>query len=420
MGLPATIMGQIGVIPPSEAMRQGMFFGGMGFAAIDGETYVTLRLHPEVAFGKFGIGLNVNLLFNTETGKIRPEDWDETYDYFRLIRYIRYGFKGDRFYTRVGILDAARLGHGFIMNYYTNEASYDARKIGLELDMDFGKFGFETVVSNLGRLEIIGGRGYYRPLKGVVTLPIIQNLTFGGTFVRDVDPDQNRNTSDGVSVWGVDTELPLVQARILWLGLYADFAKIVGHGHGTATGVGLQLKNLGGLVTLHARLERRFLGKEFLASYFDPFYEVDRFLPVAQGIGIRKEDLLETKTEPTKGTFGELYAKVLNLIDVVGTFQRLDDHPRSGILHIAAVAPKAGPGLAFHAAYDKKDIETLKDIGTLDNRSVARLGIGYKIRPYLILYFDYIWSFVLDEETNQYKPQERIEPHIAFQYNFAL
>ena len=170
------VLGVTGVVFPQSAAQiasSGSFTGGVGMAVIDDQTYFTINLHPDVAIGKLGIGLNINLLYNSQTGELRPEDWNESYDYARLIRYIRWGHKRDPFYTRVGILDAARLGHGFIMNYYTNEASYDARKIGLELDMDFGSWGVETVTSNMGRLEIIGGRAYVRPLRQVLTIPMI-------------------------------------------------------------------------------------------------------------------------------------------------------------------------------------------------------------------------------------------------------
>ena len=143
-------------------------------------------------------------------------------------------------------------------------------------------------------------------------------------------------------------------------------------------------------------------------------------MPVSANSGIHKSELLPAITEETKGYFGELYGRLLGTIDLIGNFQRLDDHPKSGTLHLAASAAKAIPGLAFQATYDKTNIETFKDVRTLDNRSVARVSVGYKIKPYLILYMDYIWSFVLDEQKNQYKPQERYQPRLAFNYNFPL
>src|SRR5574341_2219011 len=116
---------------------QGVFMGVMGLATIGGETFYTINLRPELAVGKFGFGLDIPLRYNTQTGQIRSQDWDEAYDYFRTVRFVRYGHKYDQFYTRVGTLETTRLGHGLIMTSYNNALIYDERKVGLELDIDF-------------------------------------------------------------------------------------------------------------------------------------------------------------------------------------------------------------------------------------------------------------------------------------------
>lgn len=409
---------QFGLMNLNREAQQGLVMGGLGLTNIDGQSYLSIHLRPELAFGKWGIGLNVNLLYNTKTGHIRSKDWDEKYDYLRMVRYIRYGWKGDKFYTRVGALDAARIGHGFIMNFYNNQASYDGRKIGLALDADLGMFGFESMTSNLARLEIVGGRAYVRPLykSGI---PIFKNIAFGGTYVTDTDPDGNRGTKDAVAEYGADVELPIVNWPILWFGVYADYAKIKDYGSGKAAGASFQLKNLLGLMNLELRVERRLLGKQFVASYFDAFYEVYRYLPDGT-TGVPKIQTLASIDEETKGVFGTLYGKILGTVEIIGSYQHLDARPKSGILHVGADATKLIPSLALHAAYDKMNIANTKDIFTLDNRSIARVGLGYKVKPYLIVYMDYIWSFVLDKKENVYKPQERIEPRVELRYPFAF
>ena len=395
----------------------GAFTGGMGVAVVDNQTYFAIHLQPELAFGKFGVGLNVNLLYNTSTGHIRSKDWDEGYDYLRLIRYVRYAHKGDPFYVRVGALDAARLGHGFLVNYYSNSPSYDDRKIGVALDADFGSFGFESFANNVARAEVLGGRVYWRPLRATVGLPIIKNFELGATYVTDTDPDGNRKTDDGVSAFGLDAGLPLINGSVVRSMLYYDYGKIVDYGSGQAAGIGVDVRFPGGLAMMSARFERRWLGKEFEPNFFNAFYEVDRYTKTGFG-GYRKVDLLPMITEETKGYFGELYGRVLGVVQVVGNFVRLDDVKHSGVLHLAADAPDAVPQIAAHATYDKASIETLQDVLTLDDRSVARVGLGYKIKPYLILYVDYIWNFVYNERTDRYEPQERIEPRLSFVYRF--
>jgi len=410
----------------------GRFMGGLGFATIseDGRTrnYLSIAFRPELSFGKIGVGLNINLLYDIEGGGIRAQDWDSSYDYLRLLRYLRYGRKMDKTYARIGTLDAARLGHGFIVNYFTNEASYDNRKIGLELDLDFGEYGFESAVSNLGRSDLLGLRIYLRPMY-TLDIPVLKNFAMGATYAADLDPDVNAGSDDGISVIGGDLELPLVRTSVFTTMLYFDYAHIRGYssvehrtrifGAGKALGIQAGVGNLLGMMEISARIERRWLGKEFIASYFDPFYDIDRFR-IVSGDTLHKADALLGVTEETKGIFGELYGGLLgNKVRLLGMMSRLDSQPHSGRLHLAAEAPDLIPVLAAHMTYDKGYIEKLGDLFTLDERSVARLGLGYKLKPYLIAYVDYIWTYAETKEGSHiYRQQQRIEPKLVFSYNF--
>ena len=402
--------------------NQGVFMGGMGLSSIGGETFYTINLRPELAVGKFGIGLDIPLRYNTQTGQIRSEDWNDGYDYLRVIRYARYGRKNrDAFYTRAGSLESARLGHGFIMNYYNNALIYDERKAGLELDYDFGIGGFELINSSFGRREIFGGRVYYRPLQLVTEAPIIKNFALGATFVRDDDPDEYRGTDDGVAEFGFDAELPIIKNQLTELKLYADLAKIKDFGSGQAAGVELNIFGISGLFDLGAQLERRFLGKEFLPAYFGPFYELERtsFQNPATNQIIPKKQFLDNQNQSTSGTFGLLYGQVLNMLRLVGTFERRDGKPQSGILHLEATLPETIPKVAFRAMYDDKNIDNFGDVFELDENSAARLGIGYRMDP-LILYVDYIYTFRFDPNQNRYVVQKRFEPQLALAFTFPV
>jgi hypothetical protein len=400
--------------------NQGVFMGGMGLATIDGKTFYTINLRPEIAVGKFGFGLDIPLRYNTADGQIRSEDWNDTYDYFRTIRYLRYGRKQrDKFYTRVGALDAARLGHGFIMNYYNNSLLYDERKIGLELDTDFGFGGFELMTSNFERREIFGGRLYYRPLQLVTNAPIIKNFAIGATYILDDDPDGYRNTGDSVSEFGLDAELPIVQTELTRLALYGDFAKINDFGSGQAAGVDFKLRGTENTFEFGAQLERRFLGEKFLPAYFGPFYELER-RNVQNGVTSSKRALLAAQNKETRGTFGMLYGQVLNTLRLVGTYERLDGIKNSGILHVEALLPETVPKIAFRAVYDDKNIDTFSDVFEMDENSAARVGLGYRLNQFLILYMDYIYTFRFDANKNSYVVQKRFEPQLALAVTFPV
>ncbi len=411
--------------------NQGMFMGGMGLASIGGQTFYTINLRPELALGKFGAGLDFTLRYNTATGELRNEDWNDGNDFLRAIRYMRYGRKKrDPFYSRVGALESARLGHGLIMNYYNNTLIYDERKVGLELDYDFGIGGFELVNSSFGRREVIGGRVYYRPLQLMTDTPIIKNFALGATLVRDDDPDSYRGTGDGVSVFGLDAELPIIKTKLSEVKLYADLAKIQNFGSGQAAGVEVNVFGVSGLFDFGAQLERRFLGEQFLPAYFGPFYELERtsFQNPVSGQAVPKRQYLSNQNQSISGTFGLLYGQVLNSLRLVGTFERRDGKPKSGIMHIEATLPETIPKVAFRASYDDKNIDNFGDVFKLDENAAARVGVGYRMDP-LILYIDYIYTFrydpnKLDSKTGLpkggYVVQKRIEPQIALAFSFPL
>jgi hypothetical protein len=69
---------------------------GFGATFIDGEAFYLISMTPEVAFGQLGVGLDLNLRFNTK-GKLRAGDYSKFADYLRIIRYIRWAQKGERF-----------------------------------------------------------------------------------------------------------------------------------------------------------------------------------------------------------------------------------------------------------------------------------------------------------------------------------
>ncbi|MCK5149213.1 hypothetical protein KAR48_20835 [bacterium] len=411
--------------------------GGVGMTWIDGEAYYTIGIAPDLSFGKLGFGLNIQLLYNTETGKIRTMDWNSPSDYARLIRYIRYGHKGDPFYTQIGALDRARIGHGYLMNFYRNQINYDERKIGLITDTDLGAFGFESLTSNLGRFEILATRVYARPIWNS-RIPILKHFAIGATYITDQDPDAHTATSNEVSTWGIDIELPLIRSMGFNSMIYADHASFVEYGSGQALGISAEFDGILGLAKFGIAFERRWMGAQFVPNFFGPFYEVHRFAPQDElinhfeslggdttGLGLTPGSIMTTKhamlpmmQQRRKGWYGGLYVDLLHIVKAVGTYQKIDDMPNSGELHLDILLSRSIPFIAAEAGYDKIGMDKLKEIFKLDESSVAWLGLGYKINPYMLIFVDYIWNFKWDEKSGRYKSQERFQPRIAFRYNF--
>lgn len=105
------------------------FTGGavVGSVTLDGKTYQQFALRADVPIGKFGFGVDLQILFD-ENGQIRKDDWDEWTDYLDKLYYIRYGKKKDPFYIKVGGLDYSYIGYSNIINGYSNMVQYPSRK----------------------------------------------------------------------------------------------------------------------------------------------------------------------------------------------------------------------------------------------------------------------------------------------------
>ena len=120
----------------------------------DGDTYLTTVINTEFALGPFGVGLGLplNLLAinddatGTRDSKtyqhlLRRDDWNQPQDYLKLVRFVRYGHKRDPVYLLAGQLWGSSLGHGTLVNRYSNSFSLTQRKLGAAFDVNTEYFG---------------------------------------------------------------------------------------------------------------------------------------------------------------------------------------------------------------------------------------------------------------------------------------
>lgn len=417
---------------------EGFFTGGAGLVWIDGQPHYRISFRPEISFSNFGVGLDLNLDFDSH-GKIRKENFNEVTDYLSIIRYVRYGYKNDPVFVKLGALDYYTLGHGTIINYYNNSPTFDARKIGLVTDLDFGGFGFESIYGNFAQAGVFGIRTYVKPLQftDARDIPIIGNFEVGFSYTTDFDKyatvlggyyDQQKGefvkTQDkgALSIYGFDLGLPIIKTGFTSLLLYFDYNKISNFGSGIASGVKFDLNGLG-LVELSAKLERRFNKDKYIPSYFNTFYEIERFrLDSANNSFSSKALVLQNLSDNLNGFYGDLLVRVLGLFDIYGAYQRLDKDPKSGILNLRTdVSPKDG-SIVLRAGYDKVNIQDEKDLFKLDDRSYLFTEVGYKPFQYMVVSIVYNWTFTPERDSNDkiigYKPQKRIEPRVYFVYPF--
>ncbi|PIU18741.1 MAG: hypothetical protein COT16_01165, partial [Elusimicrobia bacterium CG08_land_8_20_14_0_20_44_26] len=128
--------------------------GSIGAVALtrDGVTkvYYEFSMFPELTFGKLGVGLELVIHFD-ENNEILKDEWYLN-QYPSKIDYLRWGQKHqDPFYFLIGrFRKPVTIGHGMIVDNYTNMAQYpNVRKIGLEFDLDRGRWGMEGVTGDI-------------------------------------------------------------------------------------------------------------------------------------------------------------------------------------------------------------------------------------------------------------------------------
>lgn len=75
------------------------------------------------------------------------------------------------------------------MQHYNNSPTYDNRRIGLVADIDFGKFGIESIMGSFSPAGVFGFRAYVRPLQfsSAADIPILGNLEVGASYVTDLN-----------------------------------------------------------------------------------------------------------------------------------------------------------------------------------------------------------------------------------------
>ena len=135
--------------PPPKPFAMGL---GIGSATLDGVLYNQLAIRPEINIGKIGIGLDLMVYVDNE-GNVRDEEWDIENDPGLLldkILYVKYGKKVDPAWVKYGSIESLTLGHGGLMNNYSNMMEFPSvRRVGVNTGFNFGPVGGELFLSNI-------------------------------------------------------------------------------------------------------------------------------------------------------------------------------------------------------------------------------------------------------------------------------
>ena len=298
---------------------------------------------------------------------------------------------------KLGSIDDASLGNGFIMGNYSNTHFLPDKRIfglGFNLDGQLFKFpfvGMQSFVGNLATWDVLGGRLFVRPLLWL-EVPVLQYLEIGATLVADRDPYAYVDLDteiDPVSVWGVDFKMPILNNPIFSMVGFGDFVNQNGHTGGM---IGLAGK-IFSILPWGAQL--RILGDDFIPAYFGEPYDLFRaeYYTIATNDSALNDAIIPSTAGWFANTGFSILEDMISLsISIDGPFNKNEDiadtdegawvnypHLRGSFI----LAEGLLPGLWFNASVDKRNIQTFRDLVDFSD-AVIGATINYQTGPAVI------------------------------------
>lgn len=321
----------------------------------------------------------------------------------RLLDEARVGHPGDLLYARAGTLFTT-LGHGQLVDRYTNAAEWDRRHTGLYAEVNSGwrGAGAQAMVGNLlAPQELFGARFAARPLldpagEGIAAR-LFGRMRVGIELAGDASAPSDVATDDtGALLPGAATRPLLGGAAALAWPLLDDGAVQVEPWLGASVMSGLRASStaapaagVGGVaglaLTLDAawvalKLEGRALadGPAHRSSVFSTLYDLDRRRVLDLGGALRDTGAAEL---PAPGGFGGRVGLELRVLDLVhvGSMAHFDPVVQASRLE-AFLDVGAGP-VRVGARVIERAVTTPAAIGSLPQRSLGVLEGSWVFLP---------------------------------------
>jgi len=327
-------VGAVGFVPWEN--RFGLVLGiekigPIFYGAISPEINYTREFGDRMLAMSFGLPVRLEVFDSRggtrfdNGGRIRKADWDEASDYARILRYLSFGSKEDHFYLDVNQFKASSVAHGLLMKRYNPNLNLNTRRVAAELDAfnDYG--GFELYANDVTGPNVLGALLFMKPLSFVDKKDFrMRSFSIGFTAIADIKaPIRNKldladTNDDGrrynaiqvdqsnfqpvyaagtVLGYGVDAEVKLIDTRVVDWKTYLDVSFLqtglpaddplhpkwddiptrAVRSSGWTWGHLLRL-NVGHapVHALRLRAEYRRYDPNYLPSYFDSMYEIQR------------------------------------------------------------------------------------------------------------------------------------------------
>jgi len=431
----------------------------LGYSKIGDEGFVGMRLRPDFSFGKFGVGLNIPIMFSTSDWSFRKDEFQDGIGWARIIDYVRYGVKKrDPFYIRVGSLTGSYIGYGLLLDNYTNVISFDKRKLGATFDILIGEMvGIEGLYSDfdMSSFNLLALRPYVKPL-AKTGLPIVKTVDVGYTFVTDHDKTsigltdstamQNKYIEAGQNAWSVDMGIIPINRSFMQLRVYTQYGVlqkntsallqdtlnnladslrgtgldddnplIAGNnvagtnnydkGSGFSVGADFRFNFGAKTLQLQARIERLWYNAFFTPQFYNAGYE----------FGKDSKLIMLSQTDGKKGIYGSLTGVFMEKVLIGGSLMIPDNASEiaPGVMTLNFDASKLFKKIVLKGQYIKGGLTSLKDALVFDEHSLATARVAYKMYKFLVVGLDYKWTWS-KQADNTFEVNNYVSPYIGF------
>jgi hypothetical protein len=413
--------------------------------------------------GKLGFGLGVplrfelvNLATNPATGspfltqnlgRLRLEDYDQVHDFGRVIKYVTWGRKEDPLYISAGQRYASSIGHGAIMRRYAPNIDIDYPRASAQVDAYNEYAGFELFTNDLLEWNTLAGLAFVKPLaffnkENLLTKSFSVGVTGAtdwrapytirtdaATGLRQVDASGRLLANERPAVLvGIDAEVKVVKTRHVDLKPYVDYSHLLGGDGGFTAGI-LGRFNVGTEIVNAFRLvgEFRVLGNRYLPSYFDTFYEIERFIfaseetpgsPVRTAL-TRQQFLLERGLGQRLGYYLEASWGIPGKVGLTLAAEGVSNAPNTNLIAHLEV-----PVLDFFqvfGSYYKRGITSPAAIFRIDPQlqdTIFYAGARLKILPFLFVNGRAYQTFRRNAELRRYDTQFGFVVDVEIGYEF--
>lgn len=450
---------RVGVAAGLERFEQAFF--------LTVEPLVDLRFFD----AKLGIGVGVPLrleLFNFATnpatgapflterlGRLRTEDWDTFHDFGRVLKYVTFGRKEDPVYVNAGQRYSSSIGHGAITRRYSPNIDIDYPRASAQVDMYNDYAGFEFMTNDLLEWNQLSALAFVKPLSffkpqhlmaKTFSVGVTAALDWRAPWALRLDPvtqarlleaRDNRLQADrrAAALVGFDAEVKVLKTESVDLKPYVDYSMLVGGDGGLTLGL-LGRFNVGTKTVNAFRViaEARYLGSRYQPSYFDTFYEVDRFIFLNQAAwdlgGVtdfrpKHRFLLEQGLGQRFGYYFEASWGIRNAVGLTVALEGTSNSPRTNV-----VAHLELPVLSFlqlFGSYYLRGVESFSELG-LDPRTgslglfgtkaIAFAGARVQILPFLFVNARLYKTFRMNAELLRYDNQFGFVADLEVGYEF--